>query len=253
MPATGICLKIITMVNKKNIITIWPDADMLAAAIAHLIVTESKKAILQKGYFTIALSGGNTPAVLYQLLATETFSKNIDWKKVFIFFSDERFVPHSSNESNYKMADDILLSKIPIPKKNISGIKTENISPLKSAIAYEKEVKKYVNASKPFNFILLGIGDEGHTASLFPNSPLLKEKRKLVSGIYVEDKSMWRITFTLPLINKAKNVAFLVAGTSKKEIVKTVLTGKGKKLPASLVQPVGNLYWFLDKEAAVLL
>ncbi len=237
----------------KNIKLIWPNATELYNAAAHLIVTESNKAIAQKDYFTIALSGGITPKTLYKLLATPLFAKNINWKKIFIFFSDERFVPDTSEESNYKMAYDTLLSKIPIPKKNIFAVPTKNITPQQSAKNYEASVKKHVTAKHPFDIILLGIGDEGHTASLFPNSPLLKETKKWVQHIFVAEKNIERITLTLPLINKANNILFLVSGVGKAEILKTIFSTEGKKLPAAMVLPKGNLFWMMNEDAARLL
>lgn len=230
--------------------TIWPNALAVSQAAATIIVVECNKAIAKKGYCTIALSGGSTPKVLYELLATPTFAKNIHWKKVFIFFGDERFVPHNSEESNYKMATDTLLVNVPIPKKNIFGIQTQKITPQQSANSYNAVVKKYVTVTHPFDIVLLGIGEEGHTASLFPNSPLLKETKRWVQPIFVAEKKMERITFTLPLINKANNVLFLVSGVSKAAIVKTIFSAKGKKLPAAMVQPKGNLFWVLDEAAA---
>jgi 6-phosphogluconolactonase len=233
--------------------SIWPDVTALSNAAAHIIVVESNKAIAQKGYCTIALSGGNTPKVLYELLAAPPFSKNINWKKCFFYFGDERFVPHTSDESNYKMAMDSLLTIVPVPKKNIFGVATENIGPATSASAYEADVKKQVNKSKPFDIILLGIGEEGHTASIFPNSNLLKETKKWVSNVFVKEKNMERITFTLPLINSASNVIFLVSGSSKAAILKKIFSAKGKQLPAAMVHPKVNLYWLLDEAASRLI
>jgi 6-phosphogluconolactonase len=188
-------------VKKKNaVITIWPDATAMATAAANFIVLKSNEAVNDKGYFTIALSGGNTPAVLYSLLSQPPLKENIAWKKTIIFLSDERFVPHSSNESNYKMIEDILLSKIPIPKKNIITVKTEKISAEKSAIAYEATLRKYITPQHPCDLILLGIGEDGHTASIFPKSILLQEKKRWVKEVFVAGKNMYRISFTLPLI-----------------------------------------------------
>lgn len=233
--------------------TIWPDVVALSNAAAHIIVVESNKAIAQKGYCTIALSGGTTPKVLYELLAAAPFSKNINWKKCFFYFGDERFVPHTSEESNYKMAMDSLLSKVPVPKNNIFGIATENVDPSAAALAYEVEIKKHISKSHPFDIILLGIGEEGHTASIFPNSSLLKATKKWVSNIFVKEKNMERVTFTLPLINTASNIIFLVSGNSKAAILKKIFSAKGKQLPAAMVQPKGTLYWLMDEAAAGLL
>jgi 6-phosphogluconolactonase len=238
------------MKKVKPIKLIWPDAESLATAAAHFIVTESNKAVAEKGYFTIALSGGKTPELLYTILSQSPFKENIPWKNVIITFGDERFVPALSDESNYKMANETLLNKVPIPKKNILPVKTMNISPAASAALYEKSIKKYVSAKTPFDLILLGIGEEGHTASLFPGSILLKEKRRLVKEVFIKEKNMYRISFTLPCINNAKNVLFLVAGENKKDILKKIFSGRNRSLPAAMVKPSGNLIWMMDEAAA---
>lgn len=238
------------MKKVKPVKLIWPDAESLALTTAHFIVTESNRAVVEKGYFTIALSGGKTPELLYKILAQSPVKENIPWKKIIITFGDERFVPPTSDESNYKMANEVLLKKVPIHLKNILRIKTENISPALAAAAYEKTIKKYISEKNPFDLILLGIGEEGHTASIFPGSPLLKEKKKLVKEVFVKEKNMYRISFTLPCINRAKNVLFMVSGENKKDILKKIFSGKHPSLPASMVKPAGNLIWILDKAAA---
>lgn len=233
--------------------TVWPDVMALSTAAAHLVVAESNRAVVQKGYCSIALSGGSTPKLLYQLLATPAFAKNIPWKKCFIYFGDERFVPHSSEESNYKMAMDTLLSKVPVPKQNIFGIHTEKITPGLSATMYEAAIKQHVTAAHPFDIVLLGIGEEGHTASIFPNSPLLAETKRCVQHIFIKEKNMERISFTLSFINKTHNAVFLVSGDAKAAIIKKIFSAKGQQLPAAMVRPNGNAYWFLDEAAASLL
>jgi 6-phosphogluconolactonase len=237
------------MKKSKPIKLIWPDAESLARAAAHFIVTESNKAVATKGYFTIALSGGKTPELLYKILAQSPFKENVPWKNVIVSFGDERFVPSTSNESNYKMANQTLLKKISIPAKNILKVKTERTGPALAAAAYEKSIKKYISAKNPFDLILLGIGEEGHTASIFPGSVLLKEKKRLVKEIFVTEKNMHRISFTLPCINNAKNVLFLVAGESKKNILKKIFSGRNRSLPAAMVKPAGNLIWMMDEAA----
>ena len=148
--------------------TIWPDALALSHAVADLIVTESNKAVAQKGFFTIALSGGSTPKLLFQLLAQAPYKDNIPWKKIIIAFGDERFVAPASEESNYKMANDALLKHVPVLKKNIFVIQTLKVTPAQSAVLYEQTLKKHISNKQPFDIILLGIGEEGHTASIFP-------------------------------------------------------------------------------------
>jgi len=229
--------------------TIWPDALQLAHAVAHLIVIESNKAVLQKEYFTIALSGGSTPKLLFQLLAAAPYKNNIPWRKVIIAFGDERFVAHTDKESNYKMAMDTLLSHIPVPKKNILAVPFLKLNPVQSAKLYEAQIRKYVSAKNPFDLILLGIGEDGHTASIFPKSELLTENKRWVKEVWVAEKNMHRISFTFPLINRAKNIAFLVSGSSKAAVVKKIFSGRGADLPAARVKGSGNLFWFLDEAA----
>ncbi len=236
-------------INKNIIKTVWPDAIALSHAVANLIVLESNKAIQQKGYFTIALSGGSTPKILFELLAQAPYKNNIDWKKTIVAFGDERFVPATSDDSNYKMAKETLLSKVPLPQKNVLRIKTEKITPEAAAKNYVQEIKKHITAKKPFDLVLLGIGEEGHTASIFPSSKLITDKRNWVQSIWVEEKQMRRISFTLPFINQANNIAFLVSGEGKKNIVKKIFSAKKQILPAGLVEAKETTYWFLDKAA----
>ncbi len=237
----------------NSIITRWPDSIVLADAVAHLILVKSHEAINRYGYFTLALSGGSTPGFLYQLLARSPFKENIQWDKVVIFLSDERFVPASSEESNFRMIEENMLRLIAIPAANVFPIETTGLTPAESALNYEKKIRQYVNSKHPFDLVLLGMGDDGHTASIFPKSPLLKETKRLVREVFVPEKNMHRISFTLPLINKAANAAFLVAGKGKAAMLQTILGQKKTQLPAALVHPAGNLYWFLDKDAASLL
>jgi len=229
--------------------TIWPDALALSRAVAHLIVEESNKAVAAKGIFTIALSGGNTPKLLFQLLAQVPYKNNIPWKKIIFAFGDERFVAPTSDESNYKMACDALLNHVAVPKKNVLGIQTVKVTPAQSAALYQKEIKKYVSTKQPFDLVLLGIGEEGHTASIFPESPLLSDKKDWVKNVWVEEKQMDRISFTLPFINQAKNIAFLVSGNNKAAIIKKVFSKSGAALPAAMVKATQYTFWFLDEAA----
>lgn len=237
------------MKQPVTIKTVWPDALSLANAAAHLIVTESNKAVLKKKYFTIALSGGSTPKLLFQLLAQPPYKDNIPWKKIIFAFGDERFVPPTSDESNYKMAMEALLKHVPVPKKNILGVPTQKKSPAECAKLYEQEIKKYVTKREPFDMVLLGIGEEGHTASVFPNSPLLSESKRWVKEIWVTEKQMDRISFTMPFINQARNIVFLVSGQSKVAILKKIFSRPGAELPAAKVKASQYLFWFLDDAA----
>ena len=235
-------------INPCVVKTVWADQASLAQAVAHMVVIESKKAIAEKGFFTLALSGGNTPALLYELLATAPYKNNVDWTKTIVAFGDERFVPPTSKESNYKMAKEILFEKVPLPGKNIFSIKTIQVTPAQSAKEYGIALKKYISRAQPFDLVLLGIGDEGHTASIFPGSALITSKRN-VESVWVTEKNMERISFTLPFINQAKNVAFLVSGTGKAAIIKKIFSKKNTGLPAALVSARSITYWFLDHAA----
>lgn len=230
--------------------TIWTDTVALNTAVANLIVIESNKAVEEKGYFTIALSGGSTPKQLFELLAQAPYKNNIPWKKIIVAFGDERFVAPTSDESNYKMANDALLKHVPISKKNILSIKTTKVSPAQSALLYETEIKKHITAKHPFDLVLLGIGEEGHTASIFPKSELLNEKKKWIKEVFVQEKNMDRISFTLSFINQAKNIVFLVAGSNKAAIIKKIFSTSGANLPAARVKAKKNTFWFLDNAAA---
>jgi 6-phosphogluconolactonase len=236
--------------TKKNVITtVWPVEAWLSESAAHYIVMASNKAVAEKGSFSIALSGGSTPKQLYKLLAQVPFKNNIPWDKVFIAFGDERFVARTSNDSNYKMASTTLLNHVPIPKKNILGIETKDITPEKAALAYEQQIKKDIGT---FDLILLGVGEEGHTASIFPNSPLMNDTKRLVKEVWVEEKKMYRISFTLPFINKATNIMMLVSGDNKAEIIKKINSKAGANLPAANVNAKESTFLLLDKAAAGL-
>ena len=237
----------------KNIVLTWKDAEALSIATAHFFVATCNRCIAEKGKFVVALSGGNTPKRLYQLLATHEFSKNIPWNKVFLFWSDERFAPHTDADSNYLMAKENWLDHITIPKENIFPIPTDGKTK-SCAKEYEQTIHSFFGNKKiVFDCLLLGIGNDGHTASLFPGTDIFKEKKRLVKEVWVEEKQTWRISFTLPLINKAAGVIFLVSGREKATVIASILHQEKVKptLPSQLVKPAkGSIYWMLDEEAA---
>mgnify|MGYP003769146811 CR=1 FL=1 len=231
-------------------------AGSLFKASAWLIVELYNKAMEEKGIFTIALSGGNTPKKLYELLATTEYSKKINWKNVYVFWSDERCVPSSSEENNSHMASLALLNNVPIPKENIFPVPV-NFEPAKAASRYEQMIKTFFKTTEPhFDLILLGLGEDGHTASLFPGTDILNEKKALVKQVYLTEKKMYRVSFTIPFINNAKNILFLVTGKEKSSIVKKIFSRSTNKqpYPARMIKPVkGNLLWYFDRPAASLL
>lgn len=229
--------------------------DLFQAA-AEELIHAAEKAVTERGRFTIALSGGSTPRNLYTLIAANA-SSSLPWNQMFFFFGDERHVPPDSPDSNFRMANESLLSKVPIPVENIFRAPAENPDALAAAGAYEKTVKGFfalpAGEFPHFDLILLGMGPDGHTASLFPETAALQEKSRLVVANWVEKLNTYRITFTLPLINAAWRVMFLVSGIDKAPALHEVFDGKepGEKYPSKLVHPAdGNLIWLADRAAA---
>jgi 6-phosphogluconolactonase len=232
------------------------DIGDLARKAAAEWVRSADEAIARAGRFAVALSGGNTPRALYAALAGGEFRSRIAWDRVHFFWGDERSVPADHPDSNYRMAYEALLSRVPAPAANIHRIETERGS-AEAAAAYEALLRDFFALSRGalprFDLVFLGLGEEGHAASLFPGSAALEERERLVVAVYVDKLKTDRVTFTLPLLNSAAEVAFLVSGKSKAAAVKQTLRG-GADLPAARVAPLnGRLLWFLDKEAAALL
>jgi 6-phosphogluconolactonase len=244
------------MPSTRSIEVLATAADLYHAA-AEEFVRVARTAIGAQGRFTVALSGGSTPKALYSLLASNY--TNFAWNRIFMFFGDERHVPPTDPESNYRMVQESLLSKIAIPSENVFRVPAENPDADTAAADYESQLRKFF-ALKPsefprFDLILLGIGPDGHTASLFPDSAALEEKSRLVVANWVEKFKTQRITFTFPVLNRAAEVMFLAAGPDKAEMLHQVLEGKSTPpLPSQQVQPSdGKLLWMLDESAAAKL
>jgi 6-phosphogluconolactonase len=201
--------------------------------------------IAKRGRFSVALAGGSTPKELYKILAT----KNLDWEKIYFFFGDERNVPIDSDESNFKMANESLLKPLNIKQENIYRWKIELEDVKKIAEDYSEKVNSF---GKIFDLILLGMGNDGHTASLFPHTKALHETEKIAVENWVEKLNAWRFTLTFPTINDARNVIFLVKGEDKSEVLQKVLEGEflPEEFPSQSVKPIGNLLWLIDKSAA---
>jgi 6-phosphogluconolactonase len=209
----------------------------------------SKEEIEKKGFFTLALSGGKTPIKLFKELALH--KKDISWDKFYIFFVDERCVPFKDEKNNGHMIQKHLIK--PLKIKNVFYMNTEK-DPKVSALEYEKTIKKFFSSEKPiFDLVMLGLGEDGHVASLFPNSPSLKEKKRLVVETEKKGESFKRISFTFSLINNSKNIVFLVTGAKKAHILKKFLKDKDKSLPASFVKAKKNGYVLMDKDAPAFL
>jgi 6-phosphogluconolactonase len=227
--------------------------ELVLAALADFIVTTSKEAIAKNGRFNIALSGGSSPKKLYELLASKDYRGKIEWTKVFFFFGDERYVPLDHKDSNYLMTLHALFEPLGISREQIFSVNTV-LAPAEAARDYEHcMVQHFKGTSCRFDLILLGLGDNSHTASLFPFTSVLHEKKALVKEIFVDEVKMYRITFTAPLINAAHHIAFLVYGSGKAEAVHHILKDPTniELYPAQLIEPVdGSLYWFMDEAAA---
>jgi 6-phosphogluconolactonase len=228
----------------------------LFEAAAEEVVHAANQAVTERGRFSVALSGGSTPRNLYNLLATNART-SLPWDRMFFFWSDERHVPPTDPESNYRMADEAMLSKIPVPAGNVFRVPAENPDAAAAAAAYEETLRRFFSLQPGqlpcFDLILLGMGPDGHTASLFPETPALQEDSRLVVANWVEKLKASRITFTLPVINAASSVAFLVSGADKAPALHAVLEGDapGEQYPAKLVRPSdGKLIWLVDRAAA---
>jgi 6-phosphogluconolactonase len=226
----------------------------LFRAAADEVLHAATESIAQRGRFTLVLAGGSTPKNLYTLIAANAAA--VPWDKIYFFWGDERHVPPDHPDSNFRMANEALLSKVPVPAANIFRIPAENPDASAAAQAYEETLRKFFGLGAGefprFDLILLGIGPEGHTASLFPETAALQEKSRLVVANWVEKLKANRITMTLPVFNAAREVAFLVSGTDKAPIVHEALEGKNpEKYPCRMVEPNdGKLIWFVDRAAA---
>lgn len=238
------------MTERKLIVL--ADAEAVARHTADWIV---KSAIDKKGRFAICLSGGSTPKRLYQMLAEPGYRDKMPWTNVHWFWGDERLVPRGDPMSNYRMTSEALLSHAPIPPQNIHGVLTEGITAEKSAAAYEAELKAFYGAdrldpAKPlFDINLLGIGTDGHTASLFPGTAALDERSKWVTSV-VGAKPEDRVTLTYPALESSRHVAFLAAGADKQAILPEFMKGN-TAYPSARVAPVGELLLITDKAATV--
>ncbi|HKK46432.1 MAG TPA: 6-phosphogluconolactonase [Balneolaceae bacterium] len=235
-------------------IEIYPDPETLSKHAAHLFADTACEAVDKWGRFTVALSGGSSPEQTYKLLASEPFKSKVPWERTWVFWGDERFVPPDDPENNARMAREILLDHVPVPAGQIFPIPTDS-EPELAVKHYSKNLISVFGERPKFDLILLGLGGNGHTASLFPETDILDEQEKLVDSVYLQEKNQYRISLTAPVINNARKVAFLVFGKNKAETVHEVLDGKHqpKQLPAQLIKPSGQLYWLLDEDAASLL
>lgn len=236
---------------------IFPDAAALAQFAAGRFVAASEEAVAARGRFTVALSGGSTPRGTYLQLASPEFATRISWRNVEVFWGDERCVPPDHPESNYHMAQKSVLQKVPIPQANVHRIQGE-LAPDQAAEAYEEELRNAFGSEEVarFDLIYLGLGADGHTASLFAGSSALRETRRWVAANFVDKLKAWRVTLTPPVLNAARELVFLVSGSAKAERLQQVLEGdrQPEMLPAQIVEPKrGQVDWLVDQAAAASL
>jgi 6-phosphogluconolactonase len=242
-------------------IQVCEDVEEIARVAASEVLRQARQTVQEKGFFSFVLSGGSTPGPLYSLLAGDpSVSSAVPWNRTHFFWGDERHVPTDHPESNYRMAKEALLSKVPVPGENIHPIRSGNPDAHQAAEEYEDTVRTFFRLKAGefprFDLVLLGMGPDGHTASLFPGTEALQERRRLVVANWVEKFHAHRITMTLPLLNQAALVLFLVSGEEKAETLREVIEGKERKapFPSHLIRPAdGRLLWLVDRKAGRLL
>ncbi|MGA7854314.1 MAG: 6-phosphogluconolactonase [Candidatus Acidiferrales bacterium] len=235
---------------------VFPDIDALSRGALEEVLRNLHDAVAQRGRFAIALSGGHTPAKMYALWgAPGKYRDETPWDRVHLFWGDERYVPADDPLSNYRMTREALLAHVPIPAANVHPTPTSLPTPEKAAEAYDAQLRGFFGAGEPaFDVTLLGLGPEGHCASLFPGSPALEEKQRWVVAVQVAAKPPNRLTFTLPVLNRSRNVYFLVAGEDKRKILAALRAepdSRPSQYPAGRIRPAdGRLLWLLDQAAA---
>lgn len=223
---------------------------------AERLIDIGNEAIASRGRFDLVLSGGSTPRGLYQLLSEDSFKSRLDWPRVYFFFGDERNVPSDHEESNFRMANETLFQPLAISPDQIIRWHTELDSPEIVAQDYAEQIDHHFENGPLFDLILLGLGADGHTASLFPDTEAVNEKSKTAVANWIPQLDSYRLTLTFPVINSARNIVFLVAGRDKAAALKRVLHGKHEpdSFPSQFVNPTGGkLFWIVDAAAATLL
>ena len=232
---------------------VYSDARELSEAAAQLLVEEARRRVDESGRFAVALAGGSTPKMTYEILAREYGGpEDLDWSKVHAFFGDERSVPPDHEDSNYRMAREALLSHVPVG--SVHRMRGE-MEPREAAALYEEELEEFFGGPPVLDLVLLGIGEDGHTASLFPDTPALDARDRWAVENPVEKLNTTRLTLTVPAVDAARKVAFLVAGEGKAEALEEILEGDANphKYPAKLVRPEAEVAWMVDRAAARLL
>jgi len=235
---------------------VFPNQVVLIDAAVELFIQTAAEAIDRKGVFSVALSGGSTPEPLYRALAEPDMHRRLDWDRIHLFWGDERQVPPDHPESNFRMVNDTLINNIVIPAENVHRVPAE-LEPEDAAFRYEKELRKYFSGEWPqFDLVLLGMGKDGHTASLFPHSPGLREEERWFIANLIPEQKVWRLSLSKNAINAADTILVLVQGSSKAAMLLEVLQGpyEPEDKPVQLIDPEhGRMIWLVDEPAASLL
>jgi 6-phosphogluconolactonase len=240
------------MKSPKASVLIRENEDLASQSAADLFVCAAIRSVRDRGVFQAAISGGKSPRGMYQRLAESQWSLHVPWEHTHIFFTDERCVPPDHEDSNYKLAEDLLLSRVPIPPENVHRFPAE-LPPEEAADRYENEIRSQLGHEPHFDLIVLGMGTDTHTASLFPNSPALEETRRLAVANWVEKLSTNRLTLTIPVLNAAREALILAFGESKAEPVRTAIQGDTDvhAHPVQAIRPANSrLIWILDHASA---
>jgi 6-phosphogluconolactonase len=246
---------LLTIQNKAGVyhtLNLFNSVDEVLTSLAEFIVRQAAEAIAVNDRFSLVLSGGSSPKKLYELLSSASWKNRIEWEKVYFFFGDERNVPQDDPESNFLMAQKALFDPLEIDPTHIFAVDTALV-PEKAALQYTRDIAEFFGKEEwRFDLVLLGLGDDAHTASLFPFTTVLKEKEAAVRSVFLPEKKVFRISMTAPLINNAHRIAFLVFGESKANAIEHILKDEldTDKYPAQLIAPSNSeIDWFLDKKA----
>ncbi len=234
----------------------YPNKEKLVAATTERIADCMEQAIQKNGLCNMALSGGKTPGGIFSLLASNPYRDRLDWSRLHIFWGDERMVPPEHQDSNFRLVRETLLDHIKMPDENVHRMRGE-IAPEEAAAEYAELLHDHFKDSPPcFDLMLLGLGEDGHTASLFPETDAVEECEKHAVAVFVPKLDAWRVTLTLPVLNAARKILFLVSGKSKSKMVQRIMSNKqpAKEIPATMVNPQnGEIHWMMDSEAMVLI
>ncbi len=224
----------------------YPTPAVLSEAAAALFARCAHEAVAARGRFSVALAGGSTPRPVYARLTRPPYPADVPWDRVHVFFGDERCVPPDHPQSNYRMAAEAMLRALPLPPENVHRIRGE-VPPQHAAEEYEADLRAFFGGAPRFDLALLGLGTDGHTASLFPGSAALNERERWAAANYAPAQRAWRVTLTYPALNAARTAAFLVSGERKRAILEAVLHGKTGRYPAQGIRPeAGDLLWLVS-------